>query len=68
MPGLRAVVAHGGGPTAVLNASLAGLVEQCRASGKFASLEGARFGVRGLLHDSFIDLFAQPVELSRGFA
>ncbi len=63
MPGLRAVLAHGGGPTGVLNASLAGLVEECRSSGKFASLEAARFGVRGLLAADFIDLFAQPAEL-----
>ena len=26
----KALVAHGGGPTAVLNASLVGIVEECR--------------------------------------
>ena len=63
MPGVRAVVAHGGGPTAVLNASLAGLVEECRRSGKFAALEGARFGAPGLLAGDFVDLLAQPAAL-----
>ena len=63
MQGVRAMVAHGGGPTAVLNASLAGLVDECRSSGRFASLEGARFGVRGLLSGDTIDLFSQPATL-----
>jgi 6-phosphofructokinase 1 len=63
MQGLRAVVAHGGGPTAVLNASLAGLVDECRSSGQFTSLKGARFGVRGLLAGDTIDLFSQPAAL-----
>jgi ATP-dependent phosphofructokinase / diphosphate-dependent phosphofructokinase len=61
MAGLRAVVAHGGGPTAVLNASLAGLVDECR--GKFAALDGARFGVRGLLTGDYFDLLAEPAAL-----
>jgi 6-phosphofructokinase 1 len=60
MSSLRAVVAHGGGPTAVLNASLAGLIDECRGSGEFASLDGALFGVRGLIEGSYIDLLAQP--------
>jgi ATP-dependent phosphofructokinase / diphosphate-dependent phosphofructokinase len=63
MPGLRAVVAHGGGPTAVLNASLAGLIDECRKTGQFTSVEGARFGLRGLLAGDYIDLFSQPPAL-----
>lgn len=63
MAGLRAVVAHGGGPTAVLNASLAGLVDECRGSGRITALEGARFGVQGLLAGDLVDLLAQPASL-----
>lgn len=45
----NAAVAHGGGPTAVLNASLAGLVSGCR--GRFGSLYGCQFGLTGDMHD-----------------
>lgn len=62
----RAVVIHGGGPTAVLNASLAGLALELRTMGW--SLAGARFGVAGVLKGEFIDLDAAPVELLEGVA
>jgi ATP-dependent phosphofructokinase / diphosphate-dependent phosphofructokinase len=68
MAGVRAVVAHGGGPTAVLNASLAGLVDECRSSGQFTTLEGARFGVHGLLAGDYIDLFSQHAALVEAVA
>jgi len=53
-----AVVAHGGGPTPVLNASLAGVIAECRKHGTFTTLCGARFGARGMVDDDFIDLTA----------
>ena len=49
----NAVVAHGGGPTAVINASLAGLVQGYRDEGV---LYGAIGGVPGLLNGDFLDL------------
>jgi 6-phosphofructokinase len=51
-----AVVAHGGGPTPVLNASLAGVIAECRRHPEITALFGARFGAKGLLADDFIDL------------
>jgi len=59
----NAVVAHGGGPTSVINASLAGLIEGCRESNRFDFLYGARFGVRGLLDEAWIDLLAKDPKL-----
>lgn len=56
-----AVIAHGGGPTSVINASLAGVVEQARRVG-IPSLLGARGGIAGVIDDNFIDLYAQPPE------
>ncbi len=56
----RAVLIHGGGPTAVLNASLAGLALELRRAGHW-SLAGARFGFAGLLAEDFLDLDA-PAE------
>ncbi|HWR51740.1 MAG TPA: diphosphate--fructose-6-phosphate 1-phosphotransferase [Bryobacteraceae bacterium] len=56
-----AVVAHGGGPTPVINASLAGVIVGAREH--FSQLYGARQGVEGLLAESFIDLLDQPADL-----
>jgi len=58
----NAIVVHSGGPTAVLNASLLGVVEEARAGGRVGALYGARFGMRGILESDFIDLFAQTRE------
>jgi len=52
------LVAHGGGPTTVLNSSLAGIVEECRAAG-LGKLFGARGGATGILHETFSDLLAE---------
>src|ERR1700691_2297239 len=59
----NAVVAHGGGPTAVINASLAGLVEECRRRGY--GLYGARYGLAGLMRGELVDLLALDAELVR---
>jgi len=53
-----AVVAHGGGPTAVLNASLAGVVAECRKFAAITAVYGARFGATGLLGEDWVDLAA----------
>lgn len=60
---MNALVAHGGGPTSVINASLAGLIDTCRRPKPFAALYGARFGVRGLLDQKWIELLAQDSDL-----
>jgi ATP-dependent phosphofructokinase / diphosphate-dependent phosphofructokinase len=60
---MNAIVAHGGGPTSVINGSLAGLVEVCKAQAPFSALYGARFGVRGLLDGEWIELLALNPEL-----
>jgi 6-phosphofructokinase len=60
-----ALVAHRGGPTAVINASLLGIVEEARRHAGVTSLLGARFGIEGVLAEDFIDLFAvEPRVLS----
>jgi 6-phosphofructokinase len=51
---------HGGGPTQVMNASLAGVVEESRLWPNVQGLYGARYGIEGLLADDFIDLGVQP--------
>jgi 6-phosphofructokinase len=51
---LRAAIAHGGGPTAALNASLVGVIDACREHAEV--LYGPRFGLGGLLADDVPDL------------
>jgi 6-phosphofructokinase 1 len=60
-----AVVAHGGGPTAVLNASLGGLIETWVELAGDCTLHGARHGIDGLLSDDYFDLSGQNVDLVR---
>lgn len=57
-----ALVAHGGGGTAVLNASLAGVIEESRRHTEITNLYGARYGLAGILREDFIDLFRQSDE------
>lgn len=63
-----ALVVHGGGPTPVLNASLAGVTHEARAHRAIAGLYGARFGLPGLLAEDCCDLFAQPAALLEALA
>jgi len=63
-----ALVAHSGGPTAVINASLVGIIDESRRRNACKSLYGARFGLEGLLAEDFIDLYAQPGELLQAIA
>jgi ATP-dependent phosphofructokinase / diphosphate-dependent phosphofructokinase len=62
---MNALIAHGGGPTSVINASLAGLIEESRVRRTFAKLYGARFGIRGLLDENFTELLGQDETLVR---
>ena len=59
----NALAAHGGGPTAVINASLAGLIEAHRRRG--IALCGARYGLAGLLRGDLVDLMALDPDLVR---
>lgn len=61
--GMNILVAHGGGPTAVINTSLQGVAEAARASGKVDKIYAARFGAEGILKGDFIDLTDVPAEV-----
>lgn len=56
------LVAHGGGPTAVINSSLQGVIETARASGEVGKIYAARFGAEGILKQDLIDLTDVPAE------
>jgi 6-phosphofructokinase 1 len=50
------LVGQSGGATAVINASLVGVIEAAVGSGRFSRVLGAKNGIEGLLHDAFCDL------------
>jgi 6-phosphofructokinase len=52
----KILVAQGGGPTAVINESLVGVVLAARRLRPLERVYGARHGVRGILNEDFLDL------------
>jgi 6-phosphofructokinase 1 len=56
MSGCRILVAQGGGPTAVINQSLVGVVLESRRHQQVGRVYGARHGVRGIVNEDFVDL------------
>jgi 6-phosphofructokinase 1 len=52
----KILVAQGGGPTAVINQSLVGVVLEARRHHGIQRVYGARHGVRGIVNEDFVDL------------
>lgn len=55
-PKANAVVGQSGGPTAVINASLVGVIEEARKHPEIENLYGAMHAVSGMVKEDFIDL------------
>jgi len=55
-PKANAVVGQSGGPTAVVNASLVGVIEEAKKHPEIKKLYGAVHAVAGIARDHFIDL------------
>jgi len=60
------VVAQSGGPTAVINCSLRGVIEACQAMPEvFGTVHGGYHGIEGVLREELLDLSAQaPQEIT----
>ncbi len=56
MPSSKILVAQGGGPTAVINQSLVGVVMEARKHANVAAVYGAAHGVRGIVNQDLVDL------------
>jgi 6-phosphofructokinase 1 len=57
------VVAQSGGPTPVINSTLRGIVEMCRAMpDKFGTVYAGFHGIEGVLREELLDMSAQPAE------
>jgi len=61
MAAVKILVAQGGGPTAVINQSLVGVVLEARRFGAVDRIYGARHGVRGIINEDLIDLTQETV-------
>lgn len=64
----NAIVGQSGGPTVVINESLVGLIESLSGRPEIGRLFGARFGVKGILEEKFVDLFTYPKETIHALA
>lgn len=56
------IVGQSGGPTAVINSSLVGVLREAKSQG-IKRVYGMRFGIRGLLVGDLVDLSSLPVEV-----
>ena len=57
---MNLLVAHGGGPTAVINSSLQGVIERARELDRHGKIYAARFGLEGILRNDLADLTGVP--------
>lgn len=62
----NAVIGQSGGPTSVINSSLAGVIHQIQATGLADNLYGMNFGIKGLMEERLIDLGRQPAHVIQG--
>ena len=64
----KILVAQGGGPTAVINQSLAGIVLEARKIAGLGAVYGALHGVRGIVNQDLVDLGKETEENLRKVA
>jgi ATP-dependent phosphofructokinase / diphosphate-dependent phosphofructokinase len=61
--GKNVIVAQSGGPSAVINNTLRGILETCREMpGQFGTVYAGYHGIEGVLKEELLDLSAQPSE------
>lgn len=58
------LVAQSGGPTAAINATLAGIIERAFENPEIEHVLGADYGIQGVLQEHFIDLSVKIPELA----
>ena len=62
----NAIVAQSGGPTAVINSSACGVIQEAMKSGKIGSVIGATNGILGVLKEDLFDISAEKPEAISG--
>jgi 6-phosphofructokinase 1 len=56
------IIAQSGGPTAVINSSLAGVIQRAIDAKEIGQIFGAKHGILGIIDDQLIDLSNQKLE------
>ncbi len=62
----NAIIGQSGGPTSVINASLAGVIEKAIKSKEIKNIYGMRFGIEGFMQEKIIDLGTQSEKVLSG--
>lgn len=62
----NAIIGQSGGPTSVINASLAGIITAAKELEQITQVLGMRFGIEGFMAENLIDLSAQPTQILEG--
>lgn len=62
----NAVIGQSGGPTTVINSSLAGVIDAARRSDIISEVYGMNYGIEGFMNEWLFDLLAQPPEIIHG--
>jgi len=58
----NALVGQSGGPTSVINSSLAGVIDGVLRSKRIGQIYGMRYGIEGVLNDGLVDLGKESTE------
>jgi len=59
----NAIIGQSGGPTAVINSSLCGVLEECLRSKDIGKVFGMRYGIEGFIQDMVVELGTQPKDV-----
>lgn len=62
----NAVIGQSGGPTSVINSSLAGVINAVSASSHIDEIYGMNYGIEGFMNEWLIDLAGQPQSVING--
>ena len=62
----NAVIGQSGGPTSVINSSLAGVISAAKASAVIGDIYGMNYGIEGLMQGLLYDLGNQPANIING--
>ena len=60
------LIGQSGGPTSVINSSLAGVVDAASKTKGIGRVFGMRFGIEGVLNDHLVDLGSESAEVLKG--
>jgi 6-phosphofructokinase 1 len=60
------LIGQSGGPTSVINSSLAGVIESSRSTGLGDEIYGMHFGIEGFMNEMIFDLGNQPDSVIKG--